>query len=149
MRQYLTFTIANQVCAVALDNVECVLANRALTPVPGHPRYVNGLLNLEGDAVPVVDVKSKLGLGSTEREFGACIIVLSFRREGRKLFAGALVEAVCEVAQIDEGRIGNIGDFAADIDKAMIRGIGKHDERLIVMLSIEELFSSDAKEMTA
>jgi purine-binding chemotaxis protein CheW len=142
MRQYLTFTIANQVCAVALDNVESVLANRALTPVPGHPGYVNGLLSLEGDAVPVVDVKRRLGLGSTEREFGACIIVLSFRRGGRKLFAGALVEAVCEVAQIDEERIGNIGE-------AIIRGIGKRDERLVRMLSIEELFPSDAKEMTA
>jgi purine-binding chemotaxis protein CheW len=140
MSQYLTFIIAGETCAVEIRNVESVLENSELSLVPGSPDYVSGLLNLRGEAVPVVDVKRKLGLGTAVTGVDSSIIVLSFDEGGKKRLVGALVDAVCEVIDIAEDRINPIDDFAVAFDKKVVRGIGKREAGFVVMIAAERLF---------
>jgi purine-binding chemotaxis protein CheW len=144
MSQYLTFIIAGETCAVEISNVESVIENGNLSLVPGSPDYVSGLLNLRGEAVPVVDVRRKLNLGSTDRGIDASIIVLAFDEKGKKRLVGALVDAVCEVIDLSEEAIDPIDDFAVAFDRKVVRGIGKRDSGFVVIMAANRLFEHDA-----
>jgi purine-binding chemotaxis protein CheW len=146
MGHYLTFKIGAETCAVEIRNVESVLENGALSLVPGSPDYVSGLLNLRGDAVPVVDVRKKLNLGPTEGGRDASIIVLAFEEGGKKRLAGALVDAVCEVIELAEEAIDPIDDFAVAFDRKIVRGIGKRDSGFVVVMAADRLFERQALE---
>ena len=149
MGQYLTFKIAGETCAVSIRNVESVLENGPLSLVPGSPDYVRGLLNLRGDAIPVVDVRRKLGLGATESGIDASIIVLAFEDGGKKRLVGALVDAVCEVIELAESMIDAIDDFAVAFDRKVVRGIGKRESGFVVMIAAERLFERSEVEGAA
>jgi purine-binding chemotaxis protein CheW len=149
MGQYLTFKIGDETCAVEIHNVESVLESVSLCAVPGSPEYVRGLLNLRGNAIPVVDVKLKLGLGHTEDSVGSSIIVLAFDHGGKKRLVGALVDAVSEVIELADSSIDPIDDFAIAFDKRVVRGIGKKDSEFIVMIATDRLFERDELEGVA
>jgi purine-binding chemotaxis protein CheW len=149
MGQYLTFKIAGETCAVSIHNVESVLENRALSLVPGSPDYVSGLLDLRGDAVPVIDVRRKLGIGRSEGGIEASIIVLAFEEGSKKRLVGALVDAVCEVIDLADSLIDPIEDFAVAFDKRVVRGIGKRESGFIVMIAAERLFERSEVEGAA
>lgn len=145
MSQYLTFKIAGETCAVEIRNVESVIENGNLSLVPGSPDYVSGLLNLRGDAIPVVDVRRKLNLGQADRGIDASIIVLAFGESGKKRLVGALVDAVCEVIDLADEAIDAIEDFAVAFDRNVVRGIGKKDSGFVVVMAAGRLFERDAK----
>jgi purine-binding chemotaxis protein CheW len=149
MGQYLTFRIAGEICAVPIGNVESVLENGDLSLVPGSPDYVSGLLNLRGDAVPVVDVRRKLNMGSTEGGIEASIIVLAFDDGGKKRLVGALVDAVCEVIELAPSSIDPIDDFAVAFDRKVVSGIGRRESGFVVMIAAERLFERSAVEGAA
>jgi purine-binding chemotaxis protein CheW len=144
MSQYLTFKIGNETCAVEIRNVESVIENGDLSLVPGSPDYVSGLLNLRGDAVPVVDVRRKLDMGSAAGGIDASIIVLAFDDGGKKRLVGALVDAVCEVIDLPEEAIDPIDDFAVAFDRKVVRGIGKRESGFVVVMAADRLFERDA-----
>lgn len=149
MGQYLTFVIAGETCAVSIHNVESVLENGSLSLVPGSPDYVKGLLNLRGEAIPVVDVKKKLGLGATEDSIAASIIVLAFEENGKKRLVGALVDAVCEVMDLGEDFISPVEDFAVSFDRKVVSGIGRRESGFVVMIAADRLFERVAMEGAA
>jgi purine-binding chemotaxis protein CheW len=149
MGQYLTFKIGNETCAVEIRNVESVIENGALSLVPGSPDYVSGLLNLRGDAVPVVDVRRKLNLGSTEGGMDASIIVLAFDEGGKRRVVGALVDAVCEVIELAEEAIDPIDDFAVAFNRKIVRGIGRKDSGFVVVMAMDRLFERKAMDSAA
>jgi purine-binding chemotaxis protein CheW len=149
MSHYLTFKIAGEICAVGIDNVESVLESERLSLVPGSPDYVSGLLNLRGSAIPVVDVKRKLGLGATEDGIGTSIIVLAFEEGGKKRFVGALVDAVCEVIDLGAASIDPINDFAVAFDQKVVRGIGRSESGFVVMIAADRLFDRSEVEGAA
>jgi len=143
MSNYLTFSIAGETCAVEISDVETVLENGCLSRVSGAPEYVAGLLDLRGEAVPVIDVRKKLGLDSPEDRAASCIIVLSIKddRGGRKP-AGALVDSVSEVIDLPPGAIMPTGDFAVAFDEKVVRGIAKGEAGFITIIAAERLFEA-------
>jgi purine-binding chemotaxis protein CheW len=144
MSQYLTFEIAGETCAVSIRNVESVLENGSLSMVPGSPEYVSGLLDLRGEPVPVVDVRRKLSLPPAKGGAESSIIVLVFDEDGKKRLVGALVDAVCEVADMADDAIDPIGDFAVPFDPRVVSGIGKRESGFVVLIAAERLFERAA-----
>jgi purine-binding chemotaxis protein CheW len=144
MGQYLMFLIAGETCAVEVDLVESVLEDGEISGVPGSPGYVRGLLNLRGEAVPVVDVRKKLGLVASDAR--SSIIVLSFDEGGKKRLVGALVDALCEVVEMPDSAIQPIGEFAVPFDERIVRGIGKRESGFVVMIAADRLFERGAVE---
>lgn len=149
MGHYLTFKLAGETCAVEIRNVQSVLENGKLSLVPGSPDHIRGLLKLRGEAVPVVDLRRKLGLGEAEETGEAGIIVLAFGEEGKKRLLGALVDAVCEVIELDPSSILPIGDFAVAFDRTVVCGIGKVESGFLVMMVAERFFESPVLPATA
>ena len=142
MGNYLTFTIAGETCAVAVHDVEAVLEKTELSRVSGVPDYIVGLLNLRGEAIPVIDVRRKLGLDADEGLQDRCIIVIALGDDEKRRPVGALVDSVSEVIEIGDQSIAPAKDFAVRFDKAIVRGIAKSESGFVTMIEAERLFEA-------
>jgi purine-binding chemotaxis protein CheW len=143
MGNYLTFSIAGETCAVGVGDVESVLEDTNLGRISGAPEFVAGLLDLRGEAIPVIDVRKKLCLAVKPDSALGCIIVLSIMgKDGKRKPVGALVDSVSEVIELEESAIAPTGDFAVAFDERVVRGIAKGDSGFITMVAAERLFEA-------
>lgn len=97
MQKYLTFISNNLVYGIAVENVVEIITNHVITKLPMVPDYVEGIMNLRGQIVPVVDIKQRMCRCSCEKTSDTCIIIL----EVDSVSIGILVDAVLQVINIE------------------------------------------------
>jgi purine-binding chemotaxis protein CheW len=150
MENYLTFSIAGETCAVGVIDVEAVLEDTKFGRISGAPEFVAGLLDLRGQAIPVIDVRKKLRLEAKPDAANGCIIVLSILgKDGKRKPVGALVDSVSEVIELDEAAIAPAGDFAVAFDESVVKGIAKGDSGFITIVAAERMFEAPSVGSTA
>lgn len=140
--QYLTFTLERELFALDIGSVREVLELVNITRVPRTPDYIRGVINLRGRAVPVVDLKLKFGMGSTERTVNTCIIIVEVTLEGEATVLGALADSVQEVYEMESSQIEPAPRMGTPIKGDFIRGMGKAGEQFIIILDINRVFTS-------
>lgn len=117
-----------------------------VTQIPTAPAFVEGIINLRGLIVPVVNLGLRFGLARTEHSKDTRIVVI----ESDNHTLGLVVDAVSEVLSIPESEIDPASNMSSGgIDISFVEGVGKIDERLILILSPERLFSEEEKEQLA
>ena len=141
--QYLTFTLGEEVFALDITQVREVLDYTAITRVPRMPEFMRGVINLRGSVVPVVDLRLKFGMSVTERTVNTCIIIAEVAIEGERTLLGALADSVQEVIDLEAGQIEPPPRLGSSIRAEFIRGMGKRDERFVIILDVDRIFSSD------
>ena len=141
--QYLTFRLGEEVFALDISQVREVLDYTAITRVPRMPEFMRGVINLRGSVVPVVDLRLKFGMTATERTVNTCIIIAEVAIEGERTLLGALADSVQEVIDLDPGQIEPPPRLGTSIHAQFISGMGKHDERFVIILDVDRVFSSD------
>jgi purine-binding chemotaxis protein CheW len=141
--QYLTFKLDNEVFAVDVAKVRQILDFTPATKVPGTPDFMRGVINVRGNVVPVVDMRLKFGMSQTERTVDTCIVVMEMAVEEDKTVLGALADSVQEVFELDPGQIEPPPRIGTRWRTEFIKGIGKHNNELIIILNIDMVFSSD------
>ena len=102
INQYLTFSLDSEIFAQSISEVREVLEYATITRIPKTPEFMLGVINLRGNAVPVIDMRLKLGLPKTERTVDTCIIITEVQMEEGENIFGALVDSVHEVMEIDQ-----------------------------------------------
>ena len=140
--QYLTFRLGEEVFALEIGQVREVLDYTAITRVPRMPAFMRGVINLRGSVVPVVDLRLKFGMTETERTVNTCIIIVEIELEGERTVIGALADSVQEVIDLEPGQIEPAPRIGTSLDAAFIRGMGKRDERFVIILDIDRVFST-------
>ena len=140
--QYLTFILDRELFALDIASVREVLELINITRVPRTPEYIRGVINLRGRAVPVVDLKSKFGMGATERTLSTCIIIVEVSLDGETTVLGALADSVQEVYEMEAAQIEPTPRMGTPIKGEFIRGIGKSGEKFIIILDINKVFTS-------
>ena len=141
--QYLTFFLENESYAVDVQGVREVLEVPRITRIPRMPAFMKGVINLRGSVVPVIDLRLKLELPSTQQTQQTSIIILEVVHEGEEIQVGAFVDAVSEVVDIDESSIEPAPKFSTQINASFIRGIGKIDDNFIIILNTTQVFSEE------
>jgi len=111
-----------------------------LTRVPQSPPEVEGVINLRGKIIPVVDLRRKFGLASAEHSEQSRIIVVDV--QGRTL--GFIVDRVHEVLRIDSTIVEPAPAMVCSIDSDFIAGVGKLEDRLLILLDLNKLFEGQA-----
>ncbi len=142
-RQYVTFSLAEELFAVEVGRTREILDLVAITKVPQMPDYLLGVINLRGQVVPVIDLRCKLGMVEAERTKDSCIIVLEICSGGEMVIAGALADQVREVVELDAGQIEAAPRMGVKLRTEFIRGIGKINEQFMILLNIDSLFAGD------
>jgi len=141
--QFLTFSLDKECFAVGVEQVREVLEKTSITRVPKTPEYMQGVINIRGNVVPVIDLRLKLGLPVIADTEDTCIIVTEIELEDDMLVLGLLVDSVDEVVEIKPEDIEPAPHMGHQIDTTYIKGIGKRDERFIIILKSEKIFDTD------
>ena len=141
--QYLTFKLGAEMFALDVSNVREVLDFTTITKVPRAPEFMRGVINVRGSVVPVIDLHIKFGLPAVERTVDTRIVVMEIDLDGDATVIGALADAVQNVMEIDPDQIEKTPAVGSDWDRDLIKGIGKHDDKFIMILDVNRLFSTN------
>ena len=142
-RQYVTFSLAEELFGVEVTRAREILSLTPVTKVPQTPDYLLGVINLRGQVVPVVDMRLKLGLPAGEETEDTCIIVIEVQVDGEAIVVGALADAVREVLEVRDDQIEPPPRLGTKLNTEFISGMGKVDEQFMIMLNIDQVFSSE------
>lgn len=139
--QYLTFTLNKDIYALDISSVREVLELTPITRIPRTPRFMRGVINLRGHAVPVVDMRLKFGMSRTEDTINTCIIIVEIEFDGESTIMGALADSVREVVELTENMIEQAPRMGTTIKTEYIKGMGKQDDEFIIILDISKILS--------
>jgi purine-binding chemotaxis protein CheW len=141
-RQYLTFSLGEESFAFDVAHVREILEFTTVTKVPRTPGFMRGVINLRGSVVPVMDMGLKFNLSRTEKTVNTCIIVVEVSFGGETTVMGALVDSVQEVIELEPDRIEPAPKIGMQVNNGFIKGMGRRDDRFIIILDIDRVFSS-------
>ena len=140
---YLTFTLGEETFALQVANVREVLDLTDVTKVPRTPDFMRGVINLRGSVVPVVDMRIKFGLPAVQDTMDTCVIVVEVNLDGETTEIGALADSVQEVFELAESDIEPPPSIGMRLHTDFIKGMGKRENRFIIILDINKIFSVD------
>ncbi|TVQ24327.1 MAG: chemotaxis protein CheW [Spirochaetaceae bacterium] len=141
--QYLTFTLDGEQYAVEVGKVKEVLEFTDLTKVPRTHDFMRGVINLRGSVVPVVDLRLKFDMGKTEQTIDTSIVVMEVGIDSEVVVIGTLADSVQEVIGLNDQQIEPAPNIGTAIDNKFIRGIGKLEDRFIIILDIDRIFKDE------
>ena len=148
-RQYLTFKMEEEIFALDVGKVREILDYTNITKVPRTPDFMKGVINLRGSVVPVVDMRLKFHMPAQERTVDTCIIVVEITVEGEPTVLGALVDSVQEVFELEPSQVEPAPRIGTKLNTDFILGMGRRDERFVIILDIDRVFSSDELTLAA
>jgi purine-binding chemotaxis protein CheW len=138
--QLVVFDLANEHYGVDIAAVEGIIKMQAITVVPHTPAFVEGVTNLRGEVLPVIDLRKRFGLPLDQaRSKDTRIVVVE--TEGKKV--GMVVDAVSEVLRVSDEAIEPPSPIVTTVDSAFIRGIAKVAERLIILVELSKVLSTE------
>ena len=147
--QYLTFQLADEVYAIDIGKVREVLDFTTATKVPRTPAFMRGVINLRGSVVPVVDLRLKFGMTGTEQTVNTCVIITDVTVNGDTTVLGCLADSVQEVLDLAPDDISDAPRIGTKLRTEFITGMGKRDDRFIILLDIDRIFSTDEPDCAA
>jgi purine-binding chemotaxis protein CheW len=141
--QFVTLGIEREVFGVPVESVLEILDMRPIFRVPEAPPYLLGLIDLRGRSVPVLDLRSKLGLPAIPPTETTRILVLEVTVAGRLLVLGLVADRVFEVMALNADDIEPPPDIGVRWRSDYIRGVGHRDARFVIIFDLPRLFSTE------
>ncbi len=135
--QVVSFSLAKEEYAIEILKVKEIILVEGITRVPQMPDYIEGIINLRGDVVPVLDLRKRFGLPNIEINEETRIIVSRME----KRIIGLIVDSVSQVMKIPNADIQEPPDTIAGLAGEYLTGVGKVAERMIMMLDIEKVLT--------
>lgn len=136
--QLVTFKLGSEEFGVDILKVQEINKMMNITKIPNAPAFIEGVINLRGKIIPIVDLRKRLGFREQPYDKSTRIIVVEL--EG--LVLGFIVDSVSEVLRIPENTIEPPPSMVAGIESEYIEGVGKLDDRLLILLELKKIFSS-------
>lgn len=145
LKQLVIFKLGDEEFGVdILQAKEIEKLDQGITRVPKAPSFVEGIINLRGIIVPIVDLRKRFGL--VVREIGPDSRVIIVEAGGNQV--GMIVDAVVEVCRINTANIEQAPSLTKGVDAYFLSGVAKHNNRLIVLLNLERSLSpEESKEL--
>ena len=139
--QLVTFKLSSEEFGVDILKVQEIIKMMNVTKIPNAPVFIEGVINLRGKIIPIVDLRKRLGFKDQEFDKSTRIIVVEL--DG--LVLGFIVDSVSEVLRIPEDTIEPPPSMVAGIESEYIEGVGKLDDRLLILLELKKIFTSPEK----
>lgn len=133
--QFVTFTLNDEEYAVDILSVQEINRITEITKVPNSPDYVEGVINLRGKVIPVINLRSKFGFEAKATDDDSRIIIM----EIQGIVNGVIVDSVSEVLRIPASAIEAAPAVASDTISQYIKGLAKLENRLVILVEIDNL----------
>ena len=141
--QLVSFNLDQEEFGVEVLKVREIIRMSNITRVPNSPQFVEGVINLRGKVIPVISLRKKFSLPSAETDSRTRIMVMDLTSE----LTGFIVDSVAEVIRIEAGEIQPAPPVVTgNIDQEYLSGVVNRDDRLLVLLDLERLFTSEERQ---
>lgn len=144
-RQYVIFKLNDNEYGIDIMNVKEIIEYTDCSEVPNSPDFIKGIINYRGDIVPVIDLHKKFNISSTSITDNTRFII--FGLEDKQI--GLLVDDASQVVPIDDENVENAPAIIIDSNTKFIGGIGKLNDRMVIILDLENLLSNSEREQIA
>jgi purine-binding chemotaxis protein CheW len=141
--KYLTFALGPEEYGLEILKVREIIGYMEITAVPQTPHYVKGVINLRGQVIPVIDLRTNFGMNTAEVTEETCIIVVEISNSSRKFNTGIVVDRVQEVLDIAGEDIEGTPEFGSAVNTDFILGMGKIGDSVKILLDIDRVLASD------
>ena len=142
-RQLVVFDLAGEVYGVNIETVREIIRMQEVTYVPDAPDFVEGVINLRGRVIPVVDLRKRFSLAVTDATDESRVVVVDIGGQD----IGVIVDAVTEVLRIAEDSVEPASSLVTTEDSYYIEGIAKVGDRLLILLDIDRALADEATEL--
>lgn len=136
-KQFVSFLLSGEEYAIDIMRVQEIIRISSITKVPRMPDFVEGVINLRGKVIPVVDLRTRFSLEKQEDDKHSRIVVVEIAGK----ITGLIVDSVSQVLNISDDEIDPAPSVGSKVGSEFILGMGKVDERLIILLEIDKILS--------
>ena len=143
--QLVTFKIGHEEFGVDILKVQEIIRMLAITKVPNAPAFVEGVINLRGKVIPVIDMRRRFGMAGAAHDSHTRVMVMDLQGQ----IIGFVVDAVSEVLRIQESTVEPPPAVVAGIGSEYMRGVGKLEDRLLILLDLDKLLTEQEMEHLA
>ena len=141
--KYLTFALGREEYGLEILKVREIIGYMEITAVPQVPTHVKGVINLRGQVIPVINLRTQFGMEEVEVTDRTCIIVVEIVQGEQRFNTGIVVDRVQEVLEIPGGDIEDAPEFGSSVDTDFILGMGKIGESVKILLDIDQVLGRD------
>lgn len=141
-RQLVVFELNGELYGVDIHQVREIIRVPAITHVPRTPEFVEGVVNLRGTVIPILDLRKRFGFSEGEDGVDRRIVVVEM--EDKTL--GVIVDAVKEVLLVDEEAIEPPSPYIVTVDSQYIVGVARLEDRLVILLDLNQVLSAGERE---
>jgi chemotaxis signal transduction protein/hemoglobin-like flavoprotein len=138
-RQLVVFDLDDEYYGLEISAVREIIRLQEITRIPNTPDFVEGVINLRGKVIPVVDLRTRFGMENVERDDDSRVVVVDVN--GSEI--GMIVDAVTEVSRIPESSIEPPTSVISTDDSEYLAGIAKAGEQMVLLLDIAGLISAE------
>jgi purine-binding chemotaxis protein CheW len=142
-QRYLTFRLGGTSYAIGILKVQEIIGLLRVTPVPGTPPYVRGVVNLRGRIIPVVDLCTRFGLPPVPDTDRTCIVITQVTGAHGAVTMGVVVEDVAQVVDLPPDRVEAVPEFGVAVRTDFLTGVARLDEDVILLLDIDAVLSRE------
>lgn len=143
--QLVSFVIENEEFGVDILKVQEIIRTVEITRVPKSPDFVEGVINLRGKIVPVIDIRKRFGMAQRQHDNETRIVVVELTDK----VVGFLVDKVKEVIRVEKSVIEPPPELTTNINTNYITGVAKLQDRLLILLDLNKVLSSEEQEKLA
>lgn len=133
-------SVAGEFYGVTAEKVSEIVRLQQIIEVPGAPDLVEGVINLRGLILPIVDLRRHLALAVSDLTSRSRIVIVELEQSGLPVSIGLIVDSVEEVRIIDDSMVDNETPVVSTIGSEFLRGIVKLDDSLIILLDMDAIF---------
>lgn len=141
--QYVTLGVEQEIFAVDVALVHEILDVRPISRIPNAPAHLLGMIDVRRRTVPVIDLRTKLGLPPIPPSLTTRIVVLDVPLNGRMALLGLLADRVYEVTPLSEHSLEEAPDIGVRWRSQFIKGVGRRNGKFVIVLDVGRLFGSD------
>ncbi len=140
---FLVFQIRDELFALEVQRVLKILEMQKLTNIPQAPDFIKGVVNHQGNVLPVVSTRLKFGLPEVDYTRDTCIIVAEIRQNEDIVELGLIVDKVLQVNRFENQQITEFPDLGRKFNSELIRGVFRRESDFVMVLDADRLFSGD------
>lgn len=139
-KQFVIFRLGEEEYGISILTVKEITEYKKTTKVPNTPDFINGIINLRGSIIPVIDLKKRFGLECEEINSSNRVIIANVDEKQ----VGFIVDEASQVISLDNKDIEKPPEIVSGIDRKYVIGVGKlSDEKIIILLDLAKLFSDE------
>ena len=140
-RQLVVFQFGAELYGVEISRVHEIIRLQSVTRVPRLPAFVEGVINLRGKVIPVVDLRRRFGLPTADHTRASRIVVVELGDQ----VVGIVVDGVSEVLRVNTSIVEPPSPVVAGIDSEYLHGIAKLTDRLVILLDLDRILARDER----